>query len=49
MDDGLFVIGTRSLRDESESDPVSTERGKVTTPWAGGSTFKQQIGSVRSI
>ena len=38
MDDGLFVIGTRSLRDESESDPVSTERGKVTTPWAGGST-----------
>merc|ERR1712008_121921 len=36
MDDGTFQIGTRTLRDEDE--PVATDRGKVTAPWAGGAT-----------
>lgn len=38
MDDGTFQIGTRFLRDEVENEPVTTERGKLTVPWAGGAT-----------
>ena len=38
MDDGKFQIGTRFLRDEVEDEPVTTERGKLTVPWAGGAT-----------
>lgn len=38
MDDGVFQIGTRFLRDEVEPDPVTTERAKLTVPWAGGAT-----------
>lgn len=38
MDDGTFQIGTRSVRDEVEPEPVTTERGKLTVPWAGGAT-----------
>lgn len=44
MDDGVFQIGTRFLRDEIDADePVTTERGKLTVPWAGGAT--QRTGS----
>jgi CheY-like chemotaxis protein len=38
MDDGVFQIGTRFLRDDVEPEPVTTERGKLTVPWAGGAT-----------
>ena len=38
MDDGTFQIGSRSLRDDIEPEPVTTERGKLTVPWAGGAT-----------
>ena len=39
MDDGVFQIGTRFLRDKIDADePVTTERGKLTVPWAGGGT-----------
>lgn len=38
MDGGAFQIGTRIPRDEVEIEPVKTERGKLTVPWAGGAT-----------
>ena len=38
MDDGKLKIGTRYLRDEADPEPLTTERGKVTAPWAGGPT-----------
>lgn len=38
MDDGSFQIGTRFLRDEVDKEPVTTERSKLTVPWAGGAT-----------
>ena len=33
MDDGLFQIGTRFIRDDEKDD---TDVGKLTAPWAGG-------------
>ena len=39
MDDGSFQVGTRHVKEEPETDePVTTERGKLTVPWAGGAT-----------
>lgn len=43
MDDGTFQIGTRSVRDEVEPEPVTTERGKLTVPWAGGATQRNAV------
>lgn len=36
MDDGAFQIGTRVPRDEAEAEPVKSDRGMLTVPWAGG-------------
>ena len=40
MDDGLFQIGTRTMREkfEEKNEPVTTDHGKITAPWAGGAT-----------
>mmetsp|Transcript_19292 Transcript_19292/g.34907 ORF Transcript_19292/g.34907 Transcript_19292/m.34907 type:complete len:497 (-) Transcript_19292:61-1551(-) len=38
MDEGAFQLGTRFLREEDEAEPVTTDRGKLTVPWAGGAT-----------
>ena len=38
MDDGALQIGTRVLRDEDKTEPVTSKPGETTAPWAGGAT-----------
>ena len=39
MDDSTFKIGSRFLRDDvTDEKPDTTDRGKLTGPWAGGAT-----------